>query len=167
MPAEATRNLDDPHVARHGSETAPQDGDEMRRLRVYAIAGVAIFVVLLHLVRRAIVSVLPSERAALALDLLVAAGFLIFLLALLRVPLRLQRELVDLPDRRMVPAKELARRLYDRLREHAQDLGAANELEGIVDLLEKGTGASRQRVVYEANHDWTELLNDIVRATTE
>ena len=60
------------------------------------------------------------------------------------------------------PAKELGRRLYDRLREHAQDLGGAAELEGIVDLLEKGTGAARQRVVYEANHDWSELLEEIV-----
>jgi carboxylate-amine ligase len=78
----------------------------------------------------------------------------------------LEGELVDLPDRRMVPTKELARRIYDRLREHAQDLGSENELEGIVDLLEKGTGASRQRVVYEANHDWTELLREIVGATS-
>ena len=78
----------------------------------------------------------------------------------------LDGELVDLPERRMVPAKELARRLYDRLREHAQDLGGADELEGILDLLEKGTGAARQRVVYEANHDWAELLAEIVKATT-
>jgi carboxylate-amine ligase len=78
----------------------------------------------------------------------------------------LEGELVDLPERRMVASKELARRLYDRLREHAQDLGGANELEGILDLLEKGTGAARQRVVYEANHDWTELLREIVSATS-
>ncbi len=78
----------------------------------------------------------------------------------------LEGELVDLPERRMVPAKELARRLYDRLREHAEDLGGAAELEGVVDLLEKGTGAARQRVVYEANHDWTELLKEIVAATS-
>ena len=77
----------------------------------------------------------------------------------------LDGQLVDLPDRRMVPAKDLGRRLYDRLREHAQDLGAANELEGILDLLERGTGAARQRVVYEANHDWRELLEEIVKAT--
>ena len=77
----------------------------------------------------------------------------------------LEGELVDLPERRMVASKELARRLYDRLREHAQDLGGANELEGILDLLEKGTGAARQRVVYEANHDWTELLREIVRTS--
>jgi glutamate---cysteine ligase / carboxylate-amine ligase len=78
----------------------------------------------------------------------------------------LEGELVDLPERRMVPTKELARRLYDRLREHAQDLGGAGEFEGIADLLEKGTGASRQRVVYEANHDWAELLKEIVGATS-
>jgi carboxylate-amine ligase len=77
----------------------------------------------------------------------------------------LEGELVDLPERRMVPSKELARRLYDRLKEHAQELGGANELEGIVDLMEHGTGAARQRVVYEANHDWTELLREIVEAS--
>src|SRR4051794_6247994 len=78
----------------------------------------------------------------------------------------LEGDLVDLPDRRMVSAKELARRLYDRLREHAQDLGSERELAGIIDLLEKGTGAHRQRVVYEANHDWVELLSEIVRVTS-
>ncbi len=77
----------------------------------------------------------------------------------------LEGELVDLPDRRMVSSKELARRLYDRLREHAQDLGGADALEGILDLLERGTGAHRQRVVYEANHDWKELLSEIVDAS--
>jgi glutamate---cysteine ligase / carboxylate-amine ligase len=76
-------------------------------------------------------------------------------------------EIVDLPSRDRVMTKALARRLYDRLREHAQDLGGAGELEGILDLLEKGTGAARQRVVYEANHDWAELLKEIVDATIE
>jgi carboxylate-amine ligase len=78
----------------------------------------------------------------------------------------LEGELVDLPERRNVPAKELARRIHDRLREHAQDLGAEAELEGIIDLVERGTGAQRQRVVYEANEDWTELLREIVDATS-
>jgi carboxylate-amine ligase len=74
-------------------------------------------------------------------------------------------DLVDLPERRTVPAKELARRLYDRLKEHAQDLGGAAALEGIVDLIEGGDGAHRQRKVYEANHDFTELMKDIVEAS--
>jgi carboxylate-amine ligase len=77
----------------------------------------------------------------------------------------LEGELVDLPHHRMVPTKELARRLYDRLAGHAQDLGAASELEGVLDLIERGTGAHRQRVVYEANHDFAELLREIVEAT--
>ena len=77
----------------------------------------------------------------------------------------LEGELVDLPTRDTVTAKALAKRLYDRLREHAQDLGAANELEGVTDLLDRGNGAYRQRKVYEANHDFSELLQDIVAAT--
>jgi glutamate---cysteine ligase / carboxylate-amine ligase len=74
-------------------------------------------------------------------------------------------ELVDLPDRRLVSAKDLARRIYDRLREHAQDLGSESELEGIKDLLHHGNGAARQRVVYEANHDYGEVIREIVAAT--
>jgi carboxylate-amine ligase len=77
----------------------------------------------------------------------------------------MEGELVDLPERRMVPAKELARRLYDRLREHAQDLGSAAELDGIDDILHHGNGAQRQRVVYEANHDYVEVMREIVEAT--
>ena len=46
-------------------------------------------------------------------------------------------QLVDLPERRLVTATELAHRLYDRLHEHAQDLGSANEFEGIKDILER------------------------------
>jgi glutamate---cysteine ligase / carboxylate-amine ligase len=77
----------------------------------------------------------------------------------------LEGELVDLPERTMVPAKQLAERLYDRLKEHAQDLGGADALEGIMDLLEHGNGAFRQRKVYEANRDFKELLRDVVAAS--
>jgi glutamate---cysteine ligase / carboxylate-amine ligase len=77
----------------------------------------------------------------------------------------LEGELVDLPDRERIPAKTLAQRLHDRLREHAQDLGAERELEGVSDLLERGNGAFRQRKVYAANRDFRELLQDIVAAS--
>jgi glutamate---cysteine ligase / carboxylate-amine ligase len=77
----------------------------------------------------------------------------------------LEGDLVDLPEQRLVPARELARRLYDRLREHSQDLGSARDLEGIEDILEGGNGAHRQRVVYEANHDFEEVIREIVEAT--
>jgi carboxylate-amine ligase len=74
-------------------------------------------------------------------------------------------ELVDLPDRSRVSTKALAQRLVDRLRDHAQDLGAADELEPISDLLENGNGAFRQRKVFQANRDFSELLQDIVEAS--
>jgi carboxylate-amine ligase len=77
----------------------------------------------------------------------------------------LEGELVDLPSSDRVGTRELARRLVDRLREHAQDLGSANELDGINDLLERGNGASRQLLVYEANSDLREVMSEIVIAT--
>src|SRR5205085_12209904 len=65
----------------------------------------------------------------------------------------LDGELVDLPTNARVPTKELARRLLDRLRDHAQDLGSAGDLDAVEDLLDRGNGAHRQRGVYEANRD--------------
>ena len=75
-------------------------------------------------------------------------------------------ELVDLPTNERVATKALAQRLLDRLRDHAQDLGSAAELEGIEDLLSRGNGAARQVVVYEANHDLREVMAEVVAATT-
>jgi carboxylate-amine ligase len=77
----------------------------------------------------------------------------------------LDGELVDLPSNQRVATKELARRLLDRLRDHAQDLGSAAELDGIEDLLARGNGAARQTVVFEANHDLKEVMAEIVAAT--
>jgi carboxylate-amine ligase len=77
----------------------------------------------------------------------------------------LDGELVDLPSNERVATKALAERLVDRLREHAQDLGSAAELDGIDDLLARGNGAKRQVVVYEANHDLREVMAEIVAAT--
>jgi glutamate---cysteine ligase / carboxylate-amine ligase len=77
----------------------------------------------------------------------------------------LDGELVDLPTSDRVATKELARRLLDRLRGHAQDLGGADALEGIEDLVARGNGAARQVVVYEANHDLREVMAEIVEAT--
>ena len=77
----------------------------------------------------------------------------------------LDGELVDLPSHERIATKALARRLVDRLRDHARDLGSATELGAIEDLLRNGNGAERQIVVYEANHDMRELMADIVEAT--
>jgi carboxylate-amine ligase len=77
----------------------------------------------------------------------------------------LDGELVDLPKDERVQTKALAKRVLDRIREHAQDLGSARELEGIDDLLARGNGAARQVVVYEANHDLREVVSEIVEKT--
>ncbi len=77
----------------------------------------------------------------------------------------LDGELVDLPSRSRVPTRELARRLLERLRGHAEELGSAAELAAIDDLLERGNGAARQRIVYEANQDLREVAAEIVAAT--
>ena len=77
----------------------------------------------------------------------------------------LDGELVDLPSNDRVATRELVRRLLDRLREHAEDLGSAAAFDAIEDLLARGNGASRQLTVWEANHDLRELVADIVDAT--
>jgi carboxylate-amine ligase len=77
----------------------------------------------------------------------------------------LEGEIVDLPTSDRVSTRSLARRLLDRMREHCQDLGSATELEGVEDLLRRGNGAARQVVVYEANHDFREVVGEIVAAT--
>jgi glutamate---cysteine ligase / carboxylate-amine ligase len=77
----------------------------------------------------------------------------------------LDGQLVDLPKTDRVPVVELARRLMKRLRPHAEELGSATELEGLEEILENGDGASRQLVVYEANHDLREVVREILDAT--
>lgn len=77
----------------------------------------------------------------------------------------LDGELVDLPSRERVATRELARRLLDRLRPHAEELGSADQLAGVEDLLERGNGAARQLVVHEANHDLREVVAEIAAAT--
>jgi carboxylate-amine ligase len=65
-----------------------------------------------------------------------------------------------------VGTRELARRLLERLEPHAQDLGSAAELEAVADLIERGNGARRQQVVYEANQDFSEVVREVVQATS-
>jgi glutamate---cysteine ligase / carboxylate-amine ligase len=77
----------------------------------------------------------------------------------------LEAELVDLPKMARVHARDLARRLMDRLRPHAEDLGSVEDFDCLEDLLDRGNGASRQIVVYEANHDLREVVGEILAAS--
>jgi carboxylate-amine ligase len=78
----------------------------------------------------------------------------------------LEGELVDLPKPVRVSTRQLARRVLARMREHAQDLGSADDLEAVDDILDGGNGGARQLVVYEANHDLREVMAEIVEKTT-
>jgi glutamate---cysteine ligase / carboxylate-amine ligase len=77
----------------------------------------------------------------------------------------LDAQLVDLPKTGRVLASDLARRLMERLRPHADELGSLSEFDDLEDILDHGNGASRQVVVYEANHDLREVVGEIVTAT--
>jgi glutamate---cysteine ligase / carboxylate-amine ligase len=78
----------------------------------------------------------------------------------------LDGELVDLPRRKRVMTRELAYRVLRRMREHAEELGSVADLECVEDLLERGNGASRQVVVYEANRDLREVMREVVDKST-
>ena len=77
----------------------------------------------------------------------------------------LRGEIVDLPSTERIATKALIKRLLEELADHARDLGCADQLAGVTDLLDHGNGAQRQAVVYEANRDLRELMAEIVAAT--
>ena len=77
----------------------------------------------------------------------------------------LEGSLVDLPRTDRVSVPDLTRRLIERLHPHAEALGSVEELECVEDILENGNGASRQSVVFAANHDLREVVGEIVEAT--
>jgi len=67
--------------------------------------------------------------------------------------------------RNRVPVAQLIRRNLRDLAEHAQDLGAERELEGIEEILSRGNGSDRQRRVFNANRDIVEVVREIAEAT--
>jgi carboxylate-amine ligase len=78
----------------------------------------------------------------------------------------LEGEIVDLPKATRVATKQRARRVLKRVREHAEDLGSADDLDCVEDIIDNGNGGARQLIVYEANHDLREVMAEIVEKTT-
>ena len=74
-------------------------------------------------------------------------------------------ELIDLPQSSRVSARELARRLIERLSPHAQELGSRRALETVAELIEGGTGAERQLADWRADRDLRALVRKIVAST--
>jgi carboxylate-amine ligase len=64
-----------------------------------------------------------------------------------------------------VAARDMARRLVEDLRPLAGELGCENELGGILDIVEHGTGSQRQCRIYEENGDLLEVVADLIEGT--
>ena len=71
----------------------------------------------------------------------------------------------DAAKKANVPARETARALVQELRGHAQDLGCEDELEGVLDIVEGGTGSQRQREVYERSGDFLDVVAFLIEGT--
>ncbi|CAN5776828.1 glutamate--cysteine ligase [soil metagenome] len=63
------------------------------------------------------------------------------------------------------PVRDTARTLVEELRPHAQDLNCEEELEGILDIVEEGTGSQRQRQVYEESGDYLDVVAFLIEGT--
>lgn len=64
-----------------------------------------------------------------------------------------------------VPAKDIARNLVQKLKPHAQDLGCEAELDGILEIVEGGTGSRRQREVFEESGDFLDVVAFLIEGT--
>jgi glutamate---cysteine ligase / carboxylate-amine ligase len=69
--------------------------------------------------------------------------------------------------RNRVPVAQLVRRTLREVEPHARELGSDAELEGIREILGRGNGSDRQRRVWNANRDITEVVREIADATEE
>lgn len=67
--------------------------------------------------------------------------------------------------RNRVPLARLIRRTVGELRPHARELGSERELEGVLDILAKGSSAERQLRVFNTNRDIVEVAREIADAT--
>ena len=71
----------------------------------------------------------------------------------------------DFAGGRSVPARALARGLVEELRPVAQELSCEAELEGVLEFVERGTGAGLQRAAFERSGSLEGLVDRLARAT--
>jgi carboxylate-amine ligase len=67
--------------------------------------------------------------------------------------------------RNRVPVARVVRRTVAEIEPHARELGSERELEGILEILARGSSAARQLKVYNSNRDITEVAHEIAEAT--
>ena len=77
----------------------------------------------------------------------------------------IEGKLIDFDHGLEVPGATMARAVIEDLGEHAGELGCGDELAGLVDLVENGTGARRQLNWLQEHGDTGGLMREIVAAT--
>ncbi len=79
----------------------------------------------------------------------------------------LEAPVMDLASgsRNRIPVARLIRRTVNELRPHATELGSERELEGILEILGRGSSSDRQLRIYNANRDIVEVAREIADAT--
>ncbi len=77
----------------------------------------------------------------------------------------LEAELLDPVAGQRSGVRETTAALLEELAPHARELGCAEQLGNVEDLLRSGNGALRQQMVFEANRDLHELMREIVEHT--
>ena len=75
----------------------------------------------------------------------------------------MEASFVDPDTMKAVSAVDMVRNLIDRCTPYAEKLGCAEELAGINDIIENGTGASRQRDVLERTGDMREVVRYLIK----
>ena len=67
--------------------------------------------------------------------------------------------------RNRIPVARLVRRTLAEIAPHARELGSERELEGVREILSRGSSADRQLRTYNANRDIVEVAREIAEAT--
>ena len=67
--------------------------------------------------------------------------------------------------RNRIPVARLVRRTVAEIRPHARELGCEREIEGVRDILSRGSSADRQLRIYNTNRDIVEVAREIADAT--
>ncbi len=71
----------------------------------------------------------------------------------------------DFATKKEKGAREMARDLVTRLRPVSQDLGCEAELEGVLEIVRRGTGADLQRAVYERRGSLEDVVDYLLETT--
>lgn len=71
----------------------------------------------------------------------------------------------DFTGRRNTKAREVARALVEDLHPISQDLGCEEELGGVLEIVDRGPGAGRQRAVLRKSGTFEGVVEDLVRGT--